>query len=109
MQDAARERARGLDPAARARDERNRATARRMAGGTYLHDPSLRERAAGIAQPVTILWGEDDRIIPPSHARSWTGAVPHARLSLVPGAGHLPHVEQPAHFFALADLGVPAN
>jgi pimeloyl-ACP methyl ester carboxylesterase len=108
MQAAARERSRVFDTATLARDVRNRETAARLAGGPHLQDPTLPERAAAIAQPVTILWGADDRIIPVSHAASWTAAVPHAQLSVIPGAGHLPHAEQPGLFFARAGLGVPA-
>lgn len=109
MQAAARDRARGMDAATAARDARNRATARRLAGDPYLHDPTLPERVAGLGLPVTVVWGEDDRIIPVSHARAWTAALPHAELAVVPGAGHLPHVEQPAGFFARAGLGVLAD
>lgn len=109
LQAAARDRAAGLagsDPTAHAYDRRNRATAGRLAGDPYMCDPGLPARVAGITQPVTLLWGEQDLIVPLSHARVWTDALPAATLAVVPGAGHLPHAEQPAAFFARADLGV---
>ncbi len=108
-QAAARDRAAGLaeaDPTAAAHDRRNRQTTTRLAGDPYMCDPGLPAKVAGLTQPVTLLWGEEDRIIPLSHARSWTDALPAATLAVVPGAGHLPHAEQPAEFFARADLGV---
>lgn len=108
MVTAAQARARAMDPTTAARDVRNREAARRLAGDPYMHDPALPERVAGLRMPVTVLWGADDRIIPVSHARSWSAAIPHAELAIVPRAGHLPHVEQPGEFFARAGLGAPA-
>jgi pimeloyl-ACP methyl ester carboxylesterase len=105
MQDAARERAAAMDADLAAREARNRATARRLAGGPVLQDPELPGRVTALGMPVTVVWGEDDRILPVSHARAWAAAVPHARIALVPGAGHLPHVERPTDFFACAGLG----
>ena len=108
-QAGARARAAGLaesDPTAAGYDRRNRQTTTRLAGDPYMCDPGLPAKVAGLTQPVTLLWGEEDRIVPLSHARSWTDALPEATLAVVPGAGHLPHAEQPAAFFARADLGV---
>ncbi|MGY1718644.1 alpha/beta fold hydrolase [Blastococcus sp. SYSU DS0552] len=108
MQEAARRRALDMDPVAVERDRRNREAARRLAGDPYMHDPALPRRAAALRMPVRLIWGEDDRIIPVSHARAWTAAIPHTQLAVVPGAGHLPHVERPDAFLAHAGLGVPA-
>lgn len=92
------------DPTAYGHDLRNRQTARRLAGDPYMCDPELPTRLAGLTQPVLLLWGEQDRIVPLSHARSWTDALPDAELAVIPGAGHLPHAERPAEFFAAARL-----
>jgi pimeloyl-ACP methyl ester carboxylesterase len=94
------------DPAAFGYDRRNRETATRLAGDPYMCDPGLPAKVARLTQPVTLLWGEEDRIVPLSHARSWTDALPSATFAVVPGAGHLPHAEQPEAFFARAGLGV---
>jgi pimeloyl-ACP methyl ester carboxylesterase len=45
-----------------------------------------------------ILHGSDDQLIPPSEAMSMRGAIPGARLKLVPDAGHLLNMEQPQLF-----------
>jgi pimeloyl-ACP methyl ester carboxylesterase len=79
-------------------------------GGWIATEPARREPeriTRRLAQPVTLLRGEQDRIVPLSHARSWTDALPAATLAVVPGAGHLPHAEQPDAFSALAGLGIP--
>ena len=51
--------------------------------------PSL----AGI--PTLVVVGEDDALTPPAQARTIADAVPGAVLAVIPGAGHLPPVEQP--------------
>jgi pimeloyl-ACP methyl ester carboxylesterase len=47
------------------------------------------------AMPSLIIWGEDDRIIPSSHAEIAHTAMPGSRLELIPGAGHFPQVTHP--------------
>ena len=42
------------------------------------------------AIPTLVVWGEDDRIIPAAHAAN---APAHARVELLHGQGHSPHLE----------------
>lgn len=74
----------------------NLAAARRMA--PTMSDPGLIERLGSLALPVTVVWGAQDEVFPPSYAEEWRRAVPAARIELVEGAGHLPHVEQLEEF-----------
>jgi 3-oxoadipate enol-lactonase len=46
--------------------------------------------------PTLVLVGDADSLTPPDQARALTQAIPGARLAIIPGAGHLPPVEQPA-------------
>ena len=60
---------------------------------------SARDRlylAAGL--PTLIVWGEEDDIIPVSHAYEAHEAMPHSRLEIIPGAGHFVHVQEPQRF-----------
>ncbi len=41
--------------------------------------------------PSLVLWGDQDPLIPPHHARLAHAAFPGSRLELVHGAGHFPH------------------
>jgi pyruvate dehydrogenase E2 component (dihydrolipoamide acetyltransferase) len=54
----------------------------------------LRDRLGELDQvPVQVIWGTNDRIIPVDHAE---GLPANIRTHLLPGAGHMPHVEQAA-------------
>lgn len=53
----------------------------------------LLETLTGI--PTLVLVGGEDVITPPAIAQSMAAAIPGARLMEIPGAGHLPCVEQP--------------
>lgn len=48
--------------------------------------------------PTLLVFGMHDQITPPELARQMHAAIRGSRLELVPGAGHLPPVEQPDHF-----------
>ena len=54
----------------------------------------LRGRTHRVQCPTLILWGEHDVVIPPVDARYFVAQIPHARLFILPRAGHLPHDEQ---------------
>jgi pimeloyl-ACP methyl ester carboxylesterase len=56
---------------------------------------SLRDRFAEIRQPVLLLWGGLDPVIPVEFADSISGRLPCVRRVLFPGALHRPQVEIP--------------
>ena len=55
----------------------------------------LDKRSHRISTPTLLVWGEADRIIPPSYAKAYQKLIPHAQIAMVPKASHLPDVEQP--------------
>jgi proline iminopeptidase len=61
-----------------------------------------RERLRALLTPTLVLHGEQDAL-PVSAAHQLTALLPNARLALLPGAGHMPFWEAPAHFFELVD------
>ena len=46
--------------------------------------------------PTLIVWGERDSIIPVEHGRAAHEAMPGSRFEVFPGAGHMPHHDEPA-------------
>jgi pimeloyl-ACP methyl ester carboxylesterase len=47
------------------------------------------------ALPTLVVWGDRDRTIPMEHGIAARDAIPGARLELLPGAGHYPHIQMP--------------
>jgi 3-oxoadipate enol-lactonase len=64
-----------------------------------VHDTVSRLRA--VQAPTLVLHGERDRMVSVANARLLAGRIPHARLAVVDGAGHLPLLEQPQSVRAL--------
>ena len=54
-----------------------------------------------LAQPLTLVVGDNDRTIPPSEGARVKALLPGAKLIKLPGLGHLAHEEQPAETAAL--------
>lgn len=49
-------------------------------------------------KPSLIMWGTEDRIIPVEHAHNAQKLLPRGQLALFEGAGHFPHLADPARF-----------
>ena len=49
-----------------------------------------------IAVPTLVLVGSEDVLTPASEAATMAAAIPRARLDVIPGAGHLANLEDPA-------------
>ncbi|MDW8090999.1 MAG: alpha/beta hydrolase [Meiothermus sp.] len=60
---------------------------------------------ASLRQPTQVVWGEQDRIIPPEAGRRLARSIPGARFQTIPGSGHLPHQEQPEELVRLISQG----
>jgi pimeloyl-ACP methyl ester carboxylesterase len=52
---------------------------------------------------VTAVWGDQDRLVPVSHASGLTRALPQTELHLWAGMGHHPQVERPRQLAVLID------
>ncbi|HEX4190391.1 MAG TPA: alpha/beta fold hydrolase [Marmoricola sp.] len=58
-------------------------------------------RFAASGLPALVVWGDDDRILPPKQLQAAAAALPRARTHLFGDAGHMPQVEKPEEFAAL--------
>jgi proline iminopeptidase len=57
-----------------------------------------RPLARRVAAPILIVHGDKDPL-PLAGSEEWARVLPHARLVVIPGAGHYPHAERPELFF----------
>lgn len=64
-------------------------------------DADLEAELRSIAAPVLLIWGEHDVLVPLEVALRMHAAIPDARLTVVPGASHMPMWERPEAFSAL--------
>ena len=48
--------------------------------------------------PVTLLWGDQDSVTPLEQAHDLQTLLPQATLTLLPGVGHIPQIEDPDMF-----------
>lgn len=80
---------------------RERTALARVAWSPYLYDPLLRRRLARITAPTLLLWGQHDRVAPLACAQAWAAEIPGARLEVLGGSGHVPHIEEPGRAAAL--------
>lgn len=55
---------------------------------------------ARLPMPVLLLWGAEDTVTPPSRGEALAQLVPGARLVMLEGVGHIPHIEAPDAFDA---------
>ncbi|HZE36906.1 MAG TPA: alpha/beta fold hydrolase, partial [Candidatus Eisenbacteria bacterium] len=59
-------------------------------------DKGLKKRIHRVKAPTLLIWGAEDRIAPPFYAEEFARQITGARIESVKGAGHAPHLEQPA-------------
>jgi pimeloyl-ACP methyl ester carboxylesterase len=63
--------------------------------GGISFDTALQAALPGIKARTLILFGTADKVVPIETARHLTAGIPHARLTYIWGAGHVPEYDQP--------------
>jgi pimeloyl-ACP methyl ester carboxylesterase len=72
----------------------NRFTVAKFGWQPRWYDPDLEKWLHRIKLPALVVWGTEDKIMPPAFAALWQERLPDVRVVTVPVCGHLPHVEQ---------------
>ncbi len=72
---------------------RNRFTVAKFGWQPRWYDPDLEKWLHRIKLPSLVVWGDDDKIMPPACAALWQERLPAAQLVMIRDCGHLPHVE----------------
>lgn len=57
-------------------------------------DKGLRKRIHRVSAPSLVVWGENDRLIPPAYAQEFGRSLPTAEVCMLPQCGHEPPLEQ---------------
>jgi pimeloyl-ACP methyl ester carboxylesterase len=73
-----------------------------MAGKILFPIPNRRlsKRLYRLEAPTLVLWGAEDRVMPPVYAARWGELLPRASVEIVPDAGHMLPYERPDAFAA---------
>ena len=61
-----------------------------------------RQRVSSVQAPALVIHGSKD-LIPLESSREWAVVLPHARLLIIPGSGHFPHLEAPDVYFSAVE------
>ena len=79
----------------------NRLASARFGWSPRLFNPRLERWLHRVKAPTLIVWGDQDRIIPPVYGPAFAKLIPGATLKTLAHCGHLPHVEHRAEAFEL--------
>ena len=74
---------------------RSREALARYGWSPYMHDPKLPARLHRVKVRSTVLRGDHDGMVSEACCRLYAEKLPNAEFSVIKGAAHLPHVEQP--------------
>ena len=76
----------------------------RASGGVLkaLAFQKMLSRLPNIRQPVCIIWGKEDPVLPPAQAKKIARALPDAQVFVWEECGHLPFLEKPDEFLSTA-------
>jgi pimeloyl-ACP methyl ester carboxylesterase len=71
-----------------------------MAGKILFPIPNRRlsKRLYRLTAPTLVLWGAEDRLMPPPYAARWGELLPRAIIEIIPEAGHMLPYERPEAF-----------
>jgi pimeloyl-ACP methyl ester carboxylesterase len=62
------------------------------------YSPKLPARLHRVRCPTLLLWGDDDKLVPPAYGAAYARHLPQARLEHLPACGHLAMFEKEAEF-----------
>jgi proline iminopeptidase len=62
----------------------------------------LRDQASRVTAPTLVIHGTED-LIPLESSKEWVDTLPDARLFVIEGSGHFPHLESPDIYFPTVD------
>jgi pimeloyl-ACP methyl ester carboxylesterase len=73
---------------------KNRLSMAKLSWQPRLYNPDLYKWLHRISVPTLILWGDDDKVIPPQYGPAFAELIPGAKLEVIEKCGHLPQIER---------------
>ena len=73
---------------------KNRLILAKLAWQPRFYNPHLAKWLHRIKAPTLILWGDDDKVMPPAYGPAFQKLIPGARIETIRNCGHLPQVER---------------
>lgn len=67
-----------------------------------LPDPG--DDLAALPVPTTLIWGEDDAVLPVAHAETFSAHLSNVEVLILPNVGHLPQAEAPDTVIAAIEM-----
>jgi pimeloyl-ACP methyl ester carboxylesterase len=74
---------------------RNRESLALLVWEPWMHNPKLIRRLHRVTAPALLVRGDSDGVVSEAYLQGYAQLLPDARTRTIPGAGHLPHLEQP--------------
>lgn len=62
------------------------------------YDPKLAARLRRVTCPTLLLWGANDRLVPPAYGEEYKKHLPQAEMQVIPNCGHLAMFEREKEF-----------
>jgi pimeloyl-ACP methyl ester carboxylesterase len=66
-------------------------------------DKGLHKRIHRIQAPTLLVWGKQDRLVPPGYAQEFAGRISRSKVEMIDQAGHLVALEHPARLAELVE------
>ncbi len=73
---------------------KNKLATARLGWQPRLYNPHLYKWLHRISVPTLLLWGDDDKVIPPAYGPAFRDLIPGSKLVVFKNCGHVPHVEK---------------
>jgi len=83
------------EPAVRELWDYSREMTARVTWKPYMFNRRLAPALAEVRTPTLLIWGGQDRVVPPVCGQQYKEALPNARLEVLAGAGHFVEIEEP--------------
>lgn len=73
---------------------KNRLATAKLGWQPRLYNPDLHKWLHRIGVPTLIVWGDDDKVIPPAYGPAFQKLIPGSRLEIMKDAGHTLQIEK---------------